>query len=80
MATEQKVDNSRPYTVKRLGQHIWSINEITVYSLQHALRLCEALDENRRYIWDFPTGGECEDGLQALKIGESLTVTYPEDE
>lgn len=77
---ERVVDNSHPYTVKRLGAHIWSINGITVYSMEHATRLCEALDEARGYIWDFPTGGECEDGLEALKIGESLTVTYPEDE
>lgn len=75
------IDRSIPsYVVQRTGEETWTINGVSGQSLENAVKLCEKFDHVRGFDWDFDTYGEARDGLSALKIGESLTVTYPDEE
>lgn len=69
-----------PYSVKRLTDDTWEVDGQAGLSIDAAVARCEELDSARKFDWDFDTYGEAKDGLEALKVGESLTVTYPEDD
>jgi hypothetical protein len=69
-----------PYVVKRTGEEQWTIDSIAGLGIEAAVEHCSYLDDLRGFDWDFDTCGQAKDGLEALKIGESLTVTYPDDD
>jgi hypothetical protein len=69
-----------PYVVKRTSEDRWTIDTVAGLDIEAAMEHCGHLDELRGFDWDFDTCGQARDGLEALKIGESLTVTYPEDD
>lgn len=79
MATK-KATELQPYTVIRTGEETWVVDGVEARSLDHAQKLCCTLDEARGFEWDMSTYGECVDGLSALRIGERITVTYPEED
>ena len=69
-----------PYVVKRTAEDRWTIDGVDGLDIDAAVDRCGVLDDLRGFDWDFDTCGQARDGLEALKVGESLTVTYPEDE
>lgn len=71
---------SPSYVITRTGLESWTIDGTPAPTLDDAMVACEAADEARGYTWDFPTHGDCKDGLEALRVGESMTVTPPVEE
>lgn len=69
-----------PYSVERLSEDTWRVAGVGGLDIDTAIQVCEKLDGLRDFEWDFDTHGEARDGLEALKIGESLTVTYPDED
>jgi len=75
---------AQAYKVSRVSEETWIINGATVEGLDAAVKACEQVDTQEFGAeWDFLTYGECRDGLQALRIGESLdvdlTTLFPEE-
>lgn len=68
---------TRTYTITRTHEDRWTIRTDenvfrTCLDLEWAVAVCESEDGKRGLDWDFDTRGQCEDGLLALRVGESL--------
>ena len=74
------LDNSRPYNVTRLSEESWKVEDTVANNISDALTLCEEKDTERGFEWDFNTGWEARDALEAMKIGETIPVSYPEED
>jgi hypothetical protein len=74
------LDNSRPYNVTRLSENWWKVEDTVVTDIGKALELCEEKDTSRGFEWDFNTGWEARDAMEAMKIGETIHVSYPEED
>ena len=74
------IDNSRPYTIERVSDETWMIDGHLVTDMIEARALCEELDSNRGFDWDFDTYGQWCDGMSCIAVGQSQTITYPEDD
>ncbi len=68
---------SNTYTITRTHDDRWTIAAgdgvfRTCLDLEWAVAVCQSEDGKRGLEWDFDTRGQCEDGLTALRVGESM--------
>ena len=68
---------SESYNVTRTALDAWSIAGTPCAPMSAAVAECERQDEARGYVWDMGDRGNCEDGIEALRVGESMEVTPP---
>lgn len=74
------IGKPKPYMAERLTDDRWIIDGLPCASLDEALDVCEACDGLRGWSWDFPTRGEAKDGLTAMRIGETMPVSHPDED
>jgi hypothetical protein len=75
-ATAKRFAHITDYTITRTGEDAWIVNHVPCAGLNAAAHQCMVCDEARLFEWDLSMPGQCRDGLEGLKVGESIVVSH----